>query len=397
MKQNYDEIRPYNDAEIPAAAQRVADSPYLPAIVNYLFPGKKVEEIQQLFRNFRSVYDFQITIMYPAIRSIIEKTSNGLTNSGFETLKDGRKRMFISNHRDILLDAAILQTLLFDNGIETTEITFGSNLMEGELVVDIGKMNKMFRIMRGGHIRDFYQNSMHVSSYMRYAVTEKQQSVWIAQRNGRTKDGDDKTDMAVLKMFAFSLLKANILSPDMAVLKMFALSSEKEFVDNLSELNITPMVVSYEYEPCDFMKTQEIFISRYQKYEKEPGEDLNSILHGIKQFKGHIHFAIAPAITIDDLNFCDHFERNKKFQHLAEIIDKRVYLNYKLWPTNYIAYELLNQTYRYKDQYTQEEMDQFVEYMEQGLSSLVGDTSELREIFLGIYANPVVNYERLFV
>ena len=164
MKQNYDEIRPYNDAEIPAAAQRVADSPYLPAIVNYLFPGKKVEEIQQLFRNFRSVYDFQITIMYPAIRSIIEKTSNGLTNSGFETLKDGRKRMFISNHRDILLDAAILQTLLFDKGIETTEITFGSNLMEGELVVDIGKMNKMFRIMRGGHIRDFYQNSMHVSS-----------------------------------------------------------------------------------------------------------------------------------------------------------------------------------------------------------------------------------------
>ena len=141
MKQNYDEIRPYNDAEIPAAAQRVADSPYLPAIVNYLFPGKKVEEIQQLFRNFRSVYDFQTTIMYPAIHSIVDKTSNGLTSSGFDTLKDGRKRMFISNHRDILLDAAILQTLLFDNGIETTEITFGSNLMEGELVVDIGKMN----------------------------------------------------------------------------------------------------------------------------------------------------------------------------------------------------------------------------------------------------------------
>ena len=377
MEQNFDAIRPYNDAEIPAAAQRVADSPYLPAIVSYLFPGKKVEEVQQLFRNFRTVHDFQTTIMYPAIRSIIEKSSNGLTSSGFDTLKDGRKRMFISNHRDILLDAAILQTLLFDNGIETTEITFGSNLMEGELVVDIGKMNKMFRIMRGGHIRDFYQNSMCVSSYMRHAVIEKKQSVWIAQRNGRTKDGDDKTDMAVLKMFA--------------------LSSEKEFVDNLSELNITPMVVSYEYEPCDFMKTQEIFISRYQKYEKEPGEDLNSILHGIKQYKGKIHFAITPAITSEELVFCDHFERNKKFQHLAQIIDKRVYLNYKLWPTNYIAYELLNQTYRYKDQYTQEEMDHFVEYMEQGLSSLVGDPSELREIFLGIYANPVVNYEKLFL
>lgn len=377
MEQNFDEIRPYNDAEIPAAAQRIADSPYLPAIVSYLFPEKKVEEIQQLFRSFRSIYEFQTTIMYPAIQSIVKKTSNGLSSSGFESLKDGKKRMFISNHRDILLDAAILQTLLFDNGIETSEITFGSNLMQGDLVVDIGKMNKMFRIMRGGHIRDFYQNSMFVSSYMRHAVTEKQQSVWIAQRNGRTKDGDDKTDMAVLKMFA--------------------LSSKKDFVENLSELNITPMVVSYEYEPCDFMKTQELFISRYQKYEKEPGEDLNSILHGIKQFKGHIHFVIAPPITIEELKFCDHFERNKKFQHLAQIIDKRVYLNYKLWPTNYIAYELLNQTYRYKDQYTQEEMDHFVEYMEQGLAPLVGDPSELREIFLGIYANPVVNYERLFL
>ena len=377
MEQNFDEIRPYSDAEIPAAAQRVANSPYLPSIVDYLFPGQPVEKVQQIFRNFRTINDFQTTIMYPAIHAILDKTSDGLTASGFDSLKDGKNRMFISNHRDILLDAAILQTLLFDHGLDTSEITFGSNLMQGELVVDIGKMNKMFRIMRGGPIRDFYKNSIHVSSYMRYAITDKHQSVWIAQRNGRTKDGDDKTDMAVLKMFA--------------------LSSDKEFVDNLSELNITPMVVSYEYDPCDFLKTQELFISRYQKYEKEPGEDLHSIIHGIKQFKGHIHFAISPAISQEELDFCNHFDRNKKFEHLAEIIDKRVYLNYKLWPTNYIAYELLNQTYRYKDQYTKEEMDSFVEYMEQGLSSLVGDPSELRDIFLGIYANPVVNYERLFL
>ena len=376
MEQNFDEIRPYNDTEIPAAAQRVANSPYLPAIVEYLFPGQKAEEFQQIFNNLHTIADFQSAIMYPAIRSIVKKTSDGLTASGFDTLHDGRNRMFISNHRDILLDAAILQILLFDEKLDTSEITFGSNLMQGELVVDIGKMNKMFRIMRGGPIRDFYKNSMHVSSYMRYAITEKHQSVWIAQRNGRTKDGDDRTDMAVLKMFA--------------------LSSEKDFVENMAELNLTPMVVSYEYDPCDFMKTQELFITRYQKYEKEPGEDLHSILHGIKQYKGRMHFAITPAITQEELAFCDHFDRNKKYQHLAEIIDKRVYLNYKLWPTNYIAYELLNQTYRYKDQYTQEQMDNFVEYMNQGLASLVGDPSELREIFLGIYANPVVNYERLF-
>ena len=146
MEQNFDEIRPYNDTEIPAAAQRVANSSYLPAIVEYLFPGQKAEEFQQIFKNLHTIADFQSAIMYPAIRSIVKKTSDGLTASGFDTLHDGRNRMFISNHRDILLDAAILQILLFDEKLDTSEITFGSNLMQGELVVDIGKMNKVITI-----------------------------------------------------------------------------------------------------------------------------------------------------------------------------------------------------------------------------------------------------------
>ena len=371
MDQNFDELRPYYDSEMPAAIGRVAASPYLPAISAFLFPEKPVEEVRQSLLKSQNTLDFQKNIMLPAIHSIVDQTSSGLGCSGVDNLKDGTKRMFIANHRDILLDAAILQILLLDNGIDTSEITFGSNLMKGELVVDIGKMNKMFRIMRGGTVKEFYKSSMEVSSYMRYAILQKKQSVWIAQRNGRTKDGADKTDMAVLKMFA--------------------LSSDKPFFENMQELHITPIVVSYEYEPCDFMKTQELFITRYQKYEKEPDEDLQSILHGIRQFKGHIHFVFTDAITDEELRYCDRFDRNRKFQQLAQIIDRRIYDNYRLWPTNYIAHDLLNQSYRYRSHYTEEQRKQFVDYMEEGLKNLIGEEVELRDIFLHIYANPVDN------
>lgn len=371
MDQRFDDLRPYYDSEIPAAIGRVAASPYLPAISTFLFPQKPVEELRSVLQRSSTVRDFQVNIMLPAIRSIIEKTSAGLTHAGFDSLADGRNRMFVANHRDILLDAAILQILLYENGLDTSEITFGSNLMQGGLVVDIGKMNKMFRIMRGGTVKEFYKNSTEVSSYMRYAILQKKQSVWIAQRNGRTKDGADKTDMAVLKMFA--------------------LSSDKPFSENLKELCITPLVISYEYEPCDFLKTQELFITRYQRYEKEPGEDLHSILHGIKQFKGHIHLVATDAITDEELRYCDRFDRNRKFQQLAQIIDRRIYENYRLWPTNYIAHDLLNQSYRYREHYTEEQRKQFMDYMDEGLKNLIGEEAELRDIFLHIYANPVDN------
>ena len=371
MDQNFDELRPYYDSEMPAAIRRVAASPYLPAISAFLFPEKPEEEVRQLLLKSQNTLDFQKNIMLPAIHSIVDQTSSGLGCSGVDSLKDGTKRMFIANHRDILLDAAILQILLLDNGMDTSEITFGSNLMKGELVVDIGKMNKMFRIMRGGTVKEFYKSSMEVSSYMRYAILQKKQSVWIAQRNGRTKDGADKTDMAVLKMFA--------------------LSSDKPFFENMQELHITPIVVSYEYEPCDFMKTQELFITRYQKYEKEPDEDLQSILHGIRQFKGHIHFVFTEAITDEELRYCDRFDRNRKFQQLAQIIDRRIYDNYRLWPTNYIAHDLLNQSYRYRSHYTEEQRKHFMDYMDEGLKNLIGEEAELRDIFLHIYANPVDN------
>jgi len=168
-------------------------------------------------------------------------------------------------------------------------------------------------------------------------------------------------------------------------------------VDNLAELNITPLVISYEYEPCDFLKTQELFVTKYQKYEKAPGEDLNSILQGIRQPKGHIHLVAADSITNEELLFCDQLGKNNKYQKLAQIIDNRVYANYQLWKTNYIAHDLWAKSYKYHDFYSESEKSAFIEYMDNGLHSLIGDYDELRDIFLLIYAQPVINKENIYL
>lgn len=369
----FEETRPYNDSEVPAAISRIAADPFFGTIVSYLFPNQDVADFKKKFLAIKTVKEFQENIMFQALQSIISKTCDHFTNSGFESLSNDRNYMFIANHRDIMLDAALLQIILNQHQLDTSEITFGSNLMQGGLVIDLGKINKMFRIVRGSTIHDFYRNSMEVSSYMRYAIREKKQSVWIAQRNGRTKNGDDRTEIAVLKMFS--------------------ISSDKDFIENLSELNITPIASSYEYEPCVFLKTQEIYISQYQKYIKEKNEDLVSILQGIKQHKGNVQICATPTISKEELEFCHQFEKNERFLQLAQIIDKRIYDHYKLWKNNYIAYDIVEKSQRYADHYSSEEKKIFEEYMNDGLNNLIGEEEELRNIFLNIYANPVRNIE----
>ena len=365
----FEETRPYYDCEIPGAITRVASNPFFGTIVKYLFPGVDIQQFKAEFLNISTIDEFQHNVMLKAIWSIVRKTCTDFTWDGFEALDDNHRYMFSANHRDILLDAALLQIVLDAHHIRTSEITFGNNLMQGDLVIDIGKMNKMFRIVRGGTVHDFYRNSLEVSSYMRYALTEKGESVWIAQRNGRTKDGNDRTESALLKMFS--------------------ISSPKPFLENLGELNITPVAISYEFEPCDFMKAQELCIAQYQQYIKEPGEDLRSILQGATQFKGHVHLSATPSITVEELEECDRLEKNMKFSRLAAIIDQRIHNHYKIWNNNYIAYDLLNNTQRYSDRYTADEREAFVSYMESGLRGLRGEVDELRSLFLKIYAGPV--------
>jgi hypothetical protein len=366
----YDDYRPYIDIEVPAAIQRITENVYFPEIVKFIAPEMDANTFAREFKKLKTVEDFQSKFMYAALKKIIETTLNELTFSGIEYLSNDKSYMFIANHRDIVLDSALLQYVLYINNLKTSEITFGSNLMNPQLVVDIGRINKMFKIVRGGTAREIFQNSLNVSEYMRYTITEKRESTWIAQRNGRTKDGYDKTEIAVLKMFA--------------------MSSKKSFVDNFAELNLVPISVSYEIEPCDFMKTREIYLTRKNgKYVKQAGEDLLSIIHGIKQCKGDMHFSICKPVTEEELRECDALPRNDKFKSLAHIIDKRIYDRYKLFKTNYISHDLRGNKTEFSDMYSAADKDSFISYMDKGLRKIEGDKNELKNIFLSIYANPV--------
>ena len=374
MVNEFDGIRPYDDSEISEAMQRIVNNPYFDYIVNFLYPEIPVETVKTKFRAFNSVHGFQVNVMNSAIQNIIKNSSSGLSYSGIENLSSTKRYLFLSNHRDILLDSAILQIILYANKHETSEITFGDNLMTSNFIVDIGKSNKMFKLVRGGTPRQIFINSMNTSKYIRYAINEKLQSIWIAQRNGRTKDGNDQTQQAVLKMFG--------------------MSGGRDFTQNFARLNIAPIVISYEYDPGDFLKTREIYISRRQTYVKAQDEDLNSIITGIKQFKGKIHLAFTPPISIEELHKIEDTPKNERIQNLATLIDTRVHGNYRLWNTNYIAYDILNGNC-YDSIYSDTEKASFAGYMNKALSKIEGDKAELEAIFLAIYANPVLNYKKI--
>lgn len=372
IKDNFDDIRPFTAEEAGEAFVRVAAHPHFTKMAASFFPETDPAVFREDFIRLRSVDEFQQKIMNRVIHTILKESSSGLTYRGFENLDSEKNYIFLANHRDILLDSAILQVLLHMHDLKTSEITFGSNLMNDAFVIDLGKLNKMFKIYREGSFRELYRNTVRISQYMRCNITTRKESVWIAQRNGRTKDGNDITEIGVLKMFC--------------------MSSEKNFADNLAELNITPVSISYEYEPCDFYKTQEIYIRRRKKYTKGLHEDLNSILHGIRQWKGGIHLAISAPLGHSELVIGEHTP--DKFKTVARFIDTKIYEGYKLWPNNYIAFDLINHSEHYPPCYTEEQKQKFIRYMEQGLSHLTGDKEELKEIFLHIYGNPVLNKEK---
>ena len=365
----FDDIRPYYDSEIPAAMQRIVESDFFGLLCTYVYPGRPQEDVKQMMLSFRTIRDFQLEVMRCVNEQVIARSTTAFTYSGVEQLDPKKQYLFVSNHRDIMLDACLLQYILYKNGHETTEITFGANLMSSPLVIDIGKSNKMFRVERGGNMKDFYQSSNHLSEYIRYVLTEKGQSMWIAQRNGRTKDGKDQTDQGIIKMFC--------------------MSEPEDKIKALSELNITPVSVSYEWESCDILKALELYESRFSKYIKKPGEDLNSILTGIAQPKGHVNFTICPQITEEELHQFDGCTNNEYHRAVAQLIDRRINAAYQLTPNNYIAHDLRYGQQIYRDHYTEEERYAFEAYMEQLNTFDIAEPDVLKDIYLGIYANPV--------
>lgn len=372
-EEKYDDIRPYNDSEIPAAMQRIAASSAFPLLASWVFPDRPLEEVRQMVAELTNTWDFQRKVMYAVNQQVIDRTISHFSYQGVDQLRPDRSYLFVSNHRDIMLDASLVQYILVKHGLDTSEITFGANLMSPGVVTDIGKSNKMFRVERAGqgNIKEFYQMSLHLSDYIRHVITEKHQSVWIAQRNGRTKDGDDRTDQGIIKMFGMSL--------------------PEDKIRGLAELHIVPISISYEWESCDILKALELYESRHERYVKKPGEDLNSILTGIAQKKGRVNITFCPEISEAELRQFDACTNNEYHKKVAQLIDSRILSAYRLTPNNYIAHDLRYGQRTYAAYYTEEERCAFVERLMQLANYDIAEPDVLKDIFLSIYANPVAN------
>lgn len=371
-EKNFEDIRPYRDDEIPAAMQRIAGNTSFSLLASYVFPDEDIAQVRELVKSIRTVDEFQAKVMSCMNARVIANTMDEFTYGGLELLSADKRYLFISNHRDIVLDSSLMQYVLYCNGHETSEITFGANLMQGQLVIDIGKSNKMFKVERpGANIREFYKSSRHLSDYIRHAVCDKHHSVWIAQRNGRTKDGIDLTDQGLVKMLGMSM------------------GGDK--VASIAALNIAPVAISYEWEPCDVLKALELYERRKMgSYVKKPGEDINSILTGIVQPKGCVHLEFCPPLCPEELSAFGALPPGDFNRAVSNLIDRRVHHAYRLTPNNYIAHDLKSGSEEYACCYTEEQKTAFMKRFET-LRQYEDDCDMelLSDIWLGIYAHPV--------
>lgn len=376
----FTDISPYTDAEAVEALGKLADHPAVVEVSKAIFPDKEPEFLRKILKSVKSIDEFQILVMNKAVEWVLSTTAHNFSYDGIGNLKKiNGKFLAMSNHRDIILDPAITQVVLYRNAIPMTEIAVGSNLLTNKYIEYLIRSNRMIKVIRGINARQLYLSSQVLSKYIRECITSGRSSIWIAQREGRAKDGIDTTEQGLLKML------------DM--------SGTADFTTNFEELNIVPLSISYEYEPCDILKARERLISRTQKYVKGSREDLISIMTGIEQQKGNIHLNIGSPLTHDEIEAASCCNKNDRYQAIRHAVDVRIIEGYKLWKTNYIGYDMVNHTFKYRDKYTPEDVAQFTEYVEHQLDkvekSLCG--ADLRDIFLRIYANPVVSLENLMI
>ncbi|MBR1573324.1 MAG: 1-acyl-sn-glycerol-3-phosphate acyltransferase [Bacteroidales bacterium] len=374
----FSDIRPYSDEEAAIAFSKIAQHPAVIEVSKYLFPEEKPEFLREALGSIKSVDEFQNLVMTKAVEWVLTNTAHNFSYDGIENIKKiGGRYLFLSNHRDIVLDPAITQIVLFRNGLPMTEIAVGDNLLSNKYIEYLIRSNRMIKVIRGISARSLYLSSQLLSKYIRQRITTNQSSVWIAQREGRAKNGIDTTEQGLLKML------------DM--------SGTKDFVSNFEELNIIPLSISYEYEPCDALKARELLISRSQKYVKGPNEDFISIMTGIKQQKGNIHLNIGTALTHEEIEAASVANKNDRYQAIRHAVDQRVIEGYMLWKTNYMGYDLANRTFKYSDRYTPEDVEQFTAYIEHQLDKVQGDLNrnDLRDILLRIYGNPVAEKEKI--
>ena len=375
----FDAIRPFEPEELPEVFERLLGNAQFAQVVAYVFKDVPFDMLAQKMRACKTNLEFQVAFCYPFIKGLLQKASLGC-DMNVDAIDMEKRYTFVSNHRDIVLDSALLDVLLVDAGCKTTcEIAIGDNLLSLPWVKDLVRINKSFIVERSVSLRQMLLSSTRLSDYMHLVIAQKHDNVWIAQREGRAKDSNDRTQESIIKMMV--------------------MGGEGSLVERLKGLHIVPLAISYEYDPCDFLKAQEFQLKRdIADWKKGPMDDVVSMQTGIMGYKGHIHYDAAPCIDawLDTLD--PDMPKADFFKAVATHIDEEVFRRYRLYPSNYVALDELEGTTAHADRYTAEQKAQFDGYIAQQMAKIQlpdKDEAFLRERLLTMYANPARNQEQL--
>lgn len=378
MEYDFSDICPYDDSVFHEKMVALLDEPGFLHALSFCMPPQDVEIIKQELLQIDNKHDFQTLVMFPFMQMVAKNTTSGITLGGVRNYNSALNYTFISNHRDIVLDASFLNLAFLRKRMPTTEIAIGNNLLIYDWITDLVRLNKSFIVKRDTGMREALTAAKKLSAYIHHTILHKHESVWIAQREGRAKDSSDHTQEALVKMLS--------------------LGGQGDFMDCIKEINLMPVAISYEYDPNDYLKAREFLLKRRDPgFKKSTKDDLFSMETGLLQFKGRVHFQLTPRINsrIDEIgNFRD---KNVAAKYICRIIDNAIHRSYEIFPINYIAYDTLNSTTRFKSKYSDEEILKFNEYIEAQIAKidLPGLTSDemdyLRTLMLTMYANPLIN------
>jgi 1-acyl-sn-glycerol-3-phosphate acyltransferase len=376
LSYNFDDIRPLNDNEVSEAIEELIASDGFHNAVNYVLPGADWEAFTRKMRLCKTKEEFKSTFSYNTVMIIAQHSAFSLTISGRSRLPKNTSCTFISNHRDIVLDAAFLNVLLYDIGHGLTQVAIGDNLLIHPWIKTLVRINNSFIVKRDVPVRQMLETSRNLSAYIHHTIKETKESIWIAQREGRAKDSNDFTQNGVLKMLN--------------------MGGNEDMLANLMSLNIIPVAISYEFDPCDYLKAQEFQLKRDNPdFIKSKRDDLLNMETGILQNKGRVHFTITSPVN-PTLKALDHkMEKNELISAIASVIDREIYAHYRFYPCNYAAYDMLYQTLRFRTNYDQRDKKLFETYLQQQLDKIhIPDKDEnfLRTKMLEMYSNPLKNH-----
>lgn len=369
MNDKFYNIRPYNDAEAVQAIAKLFGNQEFVNSLSFLSDQFDIDELVEIAKNCKSIFDFQNQFSGKIYNYFIEKSTSSIHFSGMENINSNSPYLFIANHRDIVLDSSSLQRYFFDNNLHGTKSAIGDNLITGPFFVELARINNMLLVLRSSSIHEKIANLHLLSEYIHHSIFEDKESVWIAQRSGRTKDGYDKTQQGLIKMLS--------------------MAKKRDPMECLKELRLTPVTISYEFESCDQLKAREMALSENGEYIKKPGEDFKSIVQGVLGYKGEIRLHIGTPI-IDEIDSIDKtLKANDQLNEVTKLVDQQIHANFYLYKNNYVAYDFQEQSTEFESFYSQQDKEKFLKYLKE--KSIIDDVNaeKMMHHLLQIYANPV--------